>query len=118
MMIIHQETQIAAGASEVFAVLAHADALSAVAGIERCGRSVGGGGVLRLRRPRDRASDRARAGRAHSAGAAVSPVWEPGAYSIVRFSLTSEGDGTRLVIDQQGDRTTGTITSTRTGRRS
>jgi len=28
--------------------------------------------------------------------------WEQGVYSIVRFTLTSEGAGTRLVLDQEG----------------
>jgi uncharacterized protein YndB with AHSA1/START domain len=28
--------------------------------------------------------------------------WNPGVYSIVRFTLTLEGDGTKLVVDQAG----------------
>jgi|SRR5215472_3551481 len=28
--------------------------------------------------------------------------WEPGVYSIVRFTLTREGTGTRVVVDQDG----------------
>jgi activator of HSP90 ATPase len=28
--------------------------------------------------------------------------WEPGIYSMVRFQLTPEGKGTRLVLDQNG----------------
>lgn len=30
------------------------------------------------------------------------PEWEPGAYTVVRFALTSDGEGTRLVVDQKG----------------
>jgi uncharacterized protein YndB with AHSA1/START domain len=30
------------------------------------------------------------------------PVWEPGVYTIVRFTLKREGAGTRLVLDQDG----------------
>ena len=28
--------------------------------------------------------------------------WEPGVYSMVRFTLTRDGGGTRLVVDQDG----------------
>ena len=28
--------------------------------------------------------------------------WEPGVYSIVRFTLTRDGDGTKLTVDQDG----------------
>ena len=28
--------------------------------------------------------------------------WDPGVYSIVRFTLSPDGDGTRLVVDQDG----------------
>jgi activator of HSP90 ATPase len=31
------------------------------------------------------------------------PAWEPGKYSIVRFTLTAEDGGTRLVVDQHGE---------------
>jgi activator of HSP90 ATPase len=31
------------------------------------------------------------------------PVWEPGRYSIVRFSLVAENGGTRLILDQHGE---------------
>lgn len=31
------------------------------------------------------------------------PVWNPGRYSIVRFTLEPEDGGTRLVIDQDGE---------------
>ena len=30
-------------------------------------------------------------------------MWEPGTYSIVRFTLVPEADGTRLVIEQHGE---------------
>jgi uncharacterized protein YndB with AHSA1/START domain len=35
-------------------------------------------------------------------GSAHPDVWEPGVYSIVRFTLKPEGDGTRFVIDHTG----------------
>jgi uncharacterized protein YndB with AHSA1/START domain len=28
--------------------------------------------------------------------------WDPGVYSLVRFELTAEGDGTRVVLDHTG----------------
>jgi activator of HSP90 ATPase len=28
--------------------------------------------------------------------------WEPGVYSIVRFTLTTDGEGTKLTVDQDG----------------
>ena len=31
------------------------------------------------------------------------PVWEPGVYPIVRFTVKAEGAGTRPVIDQDGE---------------
>jgi activator of HSP90 ATPase len=30
------------------------------------------------------------------------PDWEPGVYAIVRFTLTPEGTGTRVMVDQDG----------------
>jgi uncharacterized protein YndB with AHSA1/START domain len=29
-------------------------------------------------------------------------MWEPGVYSLVRFTLTAEGSGTKLVLDHAG----------------
>ncbi len=29
-------------------------------------------------------------------------MWEPGVYSLVRFTLTAEGTGTKLVLDHSG----------------
>ena len=57
----------------------------------QAGRSAGRG-VLRLRRPRGRAADRLGARSARGAGLAL-PVWEPGRYTIVRFTLETEDGG-------------------------
>jgi activator of HSP90 ATPase len=101
-MSIHQETRIAANPSEVYAVLADADTLSALSGMS--------GVVGRLEGEEFSTFD------GHVTGRQIElvpgerivqawrfPAWEPGAYSVVKFSLASEGDGTRLVIDQHGE---------------
>ena len=46
--------------------------------------------------PGERVVQAWRFGRAHP------DVWEPGVYSIVRFTLRPEGDATRFVIDHIG----------------
>jgi activator of HSP90 ATPase len=46
--------------------------------------------------PGERVVQAWRFGRAHP------DAWEPGVYSIVRFTLRPEGDATRLVIDHDG----------------
>jgi uncharacterized protein YndB with AHSA1/START domain len=100
-MSIHKQGTISADAAQVYAVLADAEALSALSGLSgQAGRSEG---------------EEFSAFDGHVTGRQIElvpgkrvvqawrfPVWEPGAYSIVRFTLQPEGDSTRVVIDQDG----------------
>lgn len=101
-MSIRQQTMIPADPAQVYAVLSDPAALSALSGMDGdAGRSEGDGFS---------AFD------GHVVGRQVEmvfgerlvqawrfPVWPEGTYSIVRFTLTAEHDGTRLVLDQHGE---------------
>jgi uncharacterized protein YndB with AHSA1/START domain len=101
-MSIQQQAMIGADPEQVYAVLADAEALSALSEMSgTVGRSAGAefaafdghvvGRQIELV-PGERIVQAWRF-----------PVWEPGVYSIVRFTVTAEGAGTRLVIDQDGE---------------
>jgi activator of HSP90 ATPase len=93
---------IDANPAQVYAVLADAEALSALSGMSGAvGRSAG---------------EEFSAFDGHVVGRQIElvpgerivqtwrfPQWEPGTYSIVRYTLAAEGEGTRLVIDQHGE---------------
>jgi activator of HSP90 ATPase len=100
-MSIQQQAMIAADPAQVYAVLADADALSVLSGKHGVmGASAGeefsafDGNVVGRQIelvPGERIVQAWRF-----------PVWAPGVYSIVRFTLTAEDGGTCLVIDQHG----------------
>jgi uncharacterized protein YndB with AHSA1/START domain len=95
-MSIQQQAMIDADPTQVYAVLADAEALSALSGMSgAAGRSEG---------------QKFSVFDGHVVGQQVElvpgerivqtwrfPVWEPGTYSIVRFTLVTEGGGTRRV---------------------
>lgn len=101
-MSIHQEATIPAAPAQVYGVLADAEALSGLSGMSgRAGSSEG---------------DEFAAFDGHVTGRQIElvpgrrvvqawrfPDWDPGTYSIVRFSLEPDSGGTRLVIDQHGE---------------
>ncbi len=101
-MSIQQQTMISASPAQVYAVLADAAALSALSGMPGVpGRSAG---------------EEFSAFDGHVTGRQIElipgerivqawrfPVWQPGTYSIVRFTLVPEAGGTRLVIEQHGE---------------
>jgi uncharacterized protein YndB with AHSA1/START domain len=101
-MRIHQEAMIPARPAQVYAVLADAGALSGLSGMSgRTGRSEG---------------EEFSAFDGHVTGRQIElvpgervvqawrfPVWDPGRYSIVHFTLAPEDGETRLVIDQDGE---------------
>jgi activator of HSP90 ATPase len=101
-MSIQQQATIKTSPAQLYAVLADADALSALSGMNGvAGRSAGEefsafDGHVEGRQielvPGERIVQAWRFG-----------VWEPGTYSIVRFTLVGEDGGTRLVIDQHGE---------------
>jgi activator of HSP90 ATPase len=99
-MSIHQQAVIPADPARVYAVLADASALSALSG--KTGRPAAAGEEFS-------AFDGNVTGRqvelvpgTRIVQAWRFPVWAPGAYSIVRFSLAAADGGTELTIDQHG----------------
>jgi activator of HSP90 ATPase len=101
-MSIQQQAMIDTDPAQVYAVLADAEALSALSGMS--------GTVGRLAGEEFSAFD------GHVIGRQIEfvpgerivqawrfPVWAPGVYSIVRFTVLAEGGRTRLVIDQHGE---------------
>ncbi len=101
-MSIQQQATIPASPAQVYAILADAEALSALSGTS--------GQAGRLPGEEFSAFD------GHVTGRQIDlvpdqrvvqawrfPVWEPGQYTIVRFTLEAEAGGTRLTIDQDGE---------------
>ncbi len=99
--MIQQQAMISAGPAQVYAVLADADTLSGLSGK----RGVVGAA----------AGDEFAAFDGNVTGRQIElvpgerivqawrfPVWAPGVYSIVRFTLTPADGGTRLDIEQHG----------------
>lgn len=98
-MSIQQQATVPATPAQVYAILADAEALSALSGMSgQAARSAG---------------EEFSAFDGHVTGRQIDlvpdqrvvqawrfPVWEPGRYTIVRFTLATEDGGTRLVIDQ------------------
>jgi uncharacterized protein YndB with AHSA1/START domain len=101
-MGIHQQIVIDAYPREVFTVLADAAALSVLSGMTgTAGRQCG---------------EEFTAFDGHVTGWQIElvpgtrivqawrfPVWEPGAYTIVRFTLAADGGKTLLLVDQHGE---------------
>lgn len=101
-MSIQQKIMIDADRAQVYELFADAAALSALSGMSGTpGRSAG---------------EEFSAFDGHVVGRQIElvpgerivqawrfPAWEPGIYSIVQFTLVTEGGGTRLVIDQHGE---------------
>jgi activator of HSP90 ATPase len=105
-MSIHQEAVIQAGPGQIYEYLTNGDIFAAATEMpaqlgDREGELFslfGGrveGGQIELV-PAQRVVQAWRFGNAHP------DVWEPGVYSIVRFTLRPEADATRLLIDHDG----------------
>jgi activator of HSP90 ATPase len=102
-MSIHQEAVINASPGQIYEYLTSGETFTAATGLparlsDRAGEAFSlFGGRVEGRQielvPGERVVQAWRFGSAHP------DVWEPGVYSIVRFTLRPEGDGTRLVID-------------------
>jgi activator of HSP90 ATPase len=100
-MSIHREATIPADPARVYQILADAHALSALSGMSGVpARSAGGefsafDGHVTGRQvelvPDERIVQAWRF-----------PLWAPGTYSIVRFTVAPQDGGTRLSIDQDG----------------
>lgn len=101
-MSIQQQATIPVSPAQVYAILADAEALSALSGTS--------GQAGRLPGEEFSAFD------GHVTGRQIDlvpdqrvvqawrfPVWEPGQYTIVRFTMEAEAGGTRLTIDQDGE---------------
>ncbi|MFT3866627.1 MAG: SRPBCC domain-containing protein [Solirubrobacterales bacterium] len=105
-MSIHQEAIIGATPGEIYAVLTDGEKFAAATGMPaRIGGRAGeafslfGGrveGVSIELVPGERLVQAWRFSGEHP------EPWDPGVYSIVRFTLTPQGDGTNFVIDHDG----------------
>lgn len=101
-MSIHQEATIPASPDRVYAALTQSTAFAAVTGGRSAEIGAGEGapftlfgGVIHGRNVELVANELiVQAWRAK--------LWSPGEYSIVRFTLTPEGAGTKLVLDHTG----------------
>lgn len=104
-MSIHQQALIDATPSDVFTYLTDGETFAAATGMAaqlepRVGSAFSlFGGRIEGRQielvPGERVVQAWRFGDAHP------DVWAPGVYSIVRFTLTGQGDQTRFVVDHQ-----------------
>jgi activator of HSP90 ATPase len=101
-MSIHQEVVIPASPDRVFAALTTSAQFTAATGGRAAEISVDDGGVFSLF-----------GGAIHGRHVELVPgtrvvqawrvkMWEPGVYSLVRFTLSSEGKGTKIVLDHSG----------------
>jgi len=105
-MSIHVEAVIKASPGRIYEFLTCGEIFAAATGMPADVRDREGepfslfGGRVEGRRielvPGERVVQAWRFGRAHP------DEWEPGVYSIVRFTLRPEGDATRVVIDHDG----------------
>jgi uncharacterized protein YndB with AHSA1/START domain len=100
-MSIHQQVTIPASPRDVYAILADASALSALSGMDgKSGLAEGDEYSPFAGRVTGRQVELVPASRIVQVWRL--PEWEPGAYTIVRFTLEPAGDGTRLTLDQSG----------------
>jgi activator of HSP90 ATPase len=105
-MSIHQEAVIKASPRQVYEYLTDGEIFAAATEMPAQVSNREGepfslfGGRVEGRQielvPRERVVQAWRFGSAHP------DAWEPGLYSIVRFTLRAEGDATRFVIDHSG----------------
>jgi activator of HSP90 ATPase len=101
-MSIHQQAMIAAEPTQVYAVLADADALSALSGMSgTAGRSEGEQFIAFNGNVTGRQIELVPGTRIVQAWRF--PRWEEGVHSIVAFTLAAADGGTRLTIDQHGE---------------
>lgn len=101
-MSIHQQATIPATPAQVYAILADAEALSALSGMTgKPGYSDGAEFSAFDGHVTGRQIDLVPGQRVVQAWRF--PVWEAGRYTIVRFTLESEEGGTRLIVDQDGE---------------
>jgi len=102
-MSIHQEALIDATPLEVYGYLTDGETFAAATGkAARLEASAGSAFSLFDGRVEGRQIELVPGGRVVQAwrfGDAHPDAWEPGVYSIVRFTLKAEGDRTRFVVD-------------------
>lgn len=103
-MSVQQQTTIDASPAEVYQVLADASALSALSGKSgQPGTTPGAEFVAFDGYVTGRQIEMVPGERLVQAWRF--PVWQPGTYSVVQFTLTASGGGTRLAIEQHGEPT-------------
>lgn len=105
-MLIHREAIINADPQAVYDVLTDGQKFSAVTGMPaQLSDHAGETFTLFDGRIEGRQIELVPAERIVQAwrfGANHPDVWDPGVYSVVRFTLAAEGDGTRFIIDHAG----------------
>ena len=105
-MSIHQEAVIKASPEQVYEYLTRGEIFAAATGMPaRLGDREGEPFSLFDDRLEGRQVELVRGERVVQAwrfGSAHPDVWEPGVYSVVRFTLHPEEGGTRFVVDHDG----------------
>lgn len=101
-MAIHQEVVIDARPADVYRVLTNSEKFSQMTGGSAADISADAGGEISLFGGDIRGRNVELATDARVVQAWRSHRWPEGVYSIVRFELTPEGKGTKLVFDQAG----------------
>ena len=101
-MSIHQEVTINASPAAVYGLLTSSDEFARMTGGRSAAISTEVGGAVSMFGGDIRARNVELVPGKRIVQAWRSQAWPEGVYSIVRFELTSEGEGTRLVFDQAG----------------
>ena len=101
-MAIHQEIDIAAPPTSVYAVLTDSEKFAKMTGGRKAAISPDEGGAVSLFGGDIRARNVELVPGRRVVQAWRSGNWPEGVYSIVRFEMAEEGKSTRLVFDQTG----------------
>ena len=101
-MSIHQEVTISASPAAVYGVLTTSDEFARMTGGRKADISKEVGGAVSMFGGDIRAINVELVPGKRVVQAWRSFRWPEGVYSIVKFELTPEGDGTKLVFDQAG----------------
>ncbi len=101
-MSIHQEVVIPASPDRVFAALTTSTQFTEASGGRIAEISASDGGVFSLFGGVIHGRQIELVSGARLVQAWRVKMWEPGVYSLVRFTLSAEGTGTKLVLDHSG----------------
>lgn len=102
MAAIHQEVTINAAPSKVYRLLTNSEEFARMTGGKAADISSEAGGAVSLFGGDIRARNVELVSAKRVVQAWRSQAWPEGVYSIVKFELTPQGSGTKLVFDQAG----------------